>query len=111
MLRTWRASTRRRRGEAPPSQARPSAPGWRRRGEGRRPTTDQRPPTNDADGERSSLVGGRWSVVVRQSSPVEETLTFLFTDIEGSTQWWERYPQKMREALGRHDAIVRGAIE
>jgi LuxR family maltose regulon positive regulatory protein len=37
--------------------------------------------------------------------------TFLFTDIEGSTQLWERHPQTMRLALARHDAILRQAIE
>lgn len=34
------------------------------------------------------------------------TVTFLFTDIEGSTQLWERYPEKARAALIRHDAII-----
>jgi class 3 adenylate cyclase len=39
------------------------------------------------------------------------TVTFLFTDLEGSTRRWEAHPQQMREALARHDAIVRGAVE
>jgi predicted ATPase/class 3 adenylate cyclase len=39
------------------------------------------------------------------------TVTFLFTDLEGSTRRWEAHPAQMREALARHDAIVRGAIE
>jgi len=34
------------------------------------------------------------------------TVTFLFTDIEGSTQLWERYPDQARAALARHDQIV-----
>jgi class 3 adenylate cyclase len=38
-------------------------------------------------------------------------VTFLFTDIEGSTRLWERYPDDMPFALGRHDAILRQAIE
>ena len=33
-------------------------------------------------------------------------VTFLLTDIEGSTRLWEREPEAMREALERHDAIV-----
>ena len=37
-------------------------------------------------------------------------VTFLFTDIEGSTRVWEQYPQAMPAALARHDEIVRGAI-
>src|SRR5271166_2256901 len=39
------------------------------------------------------------------------TVTFLFTDVEGSTRLWEAHPQEMRVALSRHDAIVREAIE
>ena len=38
-------------------------------------------------------------------------ITFLFTDIEGSTRLWERYPQAMGAAIARHDAMVRRAIE
>lgn len=38
------------------------------------------------------------------------TLTFLFTDIEGSTQLWEKHPNEMRSALAQHDAILRDAI-
>ena len=39
------------------------------------------------------------------------TVTFWFSDIEGSTQRWERDPTAMETALRRHDAIVRAAIE
>jgi len=38
------------------------------------------------------------------------TLTFCFTDIEGSTQLWERHPHAMPAALVRHDAIVRETV-
>ena len=38
------------------------------------------------------------------------TVTFLFTDIEGSTARWEGAPEAMRVALARHDALVRAAI-
>ncbi|MEO8345260.1 MAG: tetratricopeptide repeat protein [Betaproteobacteria bacterium] len=37
--------------------------------------------------------------------------TFLFTDIEGSSQLWERDHQRMPLALARHDAIGRAAVE
>jgi hypothetical protein len=37
-------------------------------------------------------------------------VTFLFTDIEGSTKLWERLPDAMRVALARHDAIMRATI-
>jgi predicted ATPase/class 3 adenylate cyclase len=39
------------------------------------------------------------------------TLTFLFTDLEGSSQLWERFPNAMTPALARHDAILRTAVE
>ena len=39
------------------------------------------------------------------------TVTFLFTDVEGSTRLWEQFPGEMKLALARHDEIVRGAIE
>src|SRR6266516_273485 len=39
------------------------------------------------------------------------TVTFLFTDIEGSTRLWERHASSMSDALARHDEIVRAAIE
>jgi predicted ATPase/class 3 adenylate cyclase len=38
------------------------------------------------------------------------TVTFLLTDIEGSTARWEQAPEAMREALARHDALLRAAI-
>ena len=38
-------------------------------------------------------------------------VTFLFTDIEGSTPLWDAHPVAMREALARHDEIVREAID
>ena len=39
------------------------------------------------------------------------TVTFLFTDIAGSTSLWEQYPDAMRVALARHDTLLRHAIE
>jgi predicted ATPase/class 3 adenylate cyclase len=38
-------------------------------------------------------------------------VTLLFTDIEGSTRWWEIAPEMMRVSLERHDDLVRDAIE
>jgi predicted ATPase/class 3 adenylate cyclase len=45
------------------------------------------------------------------SSPPTGTVTFLFTDIEGSTRLWERHTQAMRRALSRHDEILRRVTE
>src|SRR5262245_1511441 len=34
------------------------------------------------------------------------TVTFLLTDVEGSTRLWEEHAEQMRDALVQHDAIV-----
>jgi pimeloyl-ACP methyl ester carboxylesterase len=34
------------------------------------------------------------------------TVTFLFTDVAGSTGLWERHPEPMRAALAAHDALI-----
>ena len=39
------------------------------------------------------------------------TLTFLLTDIEGSTRLWQAAPDAMQVALARHDVILRQGIE
>ena len=38
------------------------------------------------------------------------TITFLFTDVQGSTQLWERDPTWMEQAHRRHEAILHEAI-
>lgn len=38
------------------------------------------------------------------------TVTFLFTDLEGSTRLWEAYPDAMAGAVADHDALLRDAI-
>ena len=37
-------------------------------------------------------------------------VTFLFTDIEGSTTRWEQHPAAMKAALGQHDTLMRAAF-
>ena len=39
------------------------------------------------------------------------TVTFLFTDVEGSTRLWEEFPEAMQSALARHDDLLREAVE
>jgi predicted ATPase/class 3 adenylate cyclase len=39
------------------------------------------------------------------------TVTFLFTDLEGSTRLWREHPEVMQEALARHDKILRTYVE
>ncbi len=57
---------------------------------------------------RSSSVRTLCLVGVR---PPSGTVTFLFTDIEGSTRRWEADPEAMRAALVLHDEVLRSAIE
>jgi len=38
------------------------------------------------------------------------TVTFLFSDVEGSTRHWEQDPNGMRRALELHDQLLRGAV-
>jgi len=46
-----------------------------------------------------------------QESPQTGLLTFLFTDLEGSTALWEDFPELMEQALARHDSLLREVIE
>src|SRR5947209_15253156 len=39
------------------------------------------------------------------------TVTFLFTDIEGSTRLWEEHRDAMRAAIAQHDDLLRACIE
>ncbi|MEO6571486.1 MAG: adenylate/guanylate cyclase domain-containing protein [Ilumatobacteraceae bacterium] len=43
--------------------------------------------------------------------PPSGTVTFLFTDVKGSTVRWEREPDVMSPALNEHDSIMRSTIE
>jgi predicted ATPase/class 3 adenylate cyclase/DNA-binding XRE family transcriptional regulator len=65
----------------------------------------------------STLDGGHMAnppALAATAAPAERppsgTITFLFTDIEGSTQLWEQHPQVMPAALAHHDTILRTAI-
>ena len=39
------------------------------------------------------------------------TITFLFTDIEGSSWLWEQYPEAMKTTLSARDLILRSTIQ
>jgi len=45
------------------------------------------------------------------TTPPTGTVTFLFTDIEGSTHLWEQHPDAMRVAHTRHDTLLRSVVE
>ena len=48
---------------------------------------------------------------VSAEGPPSGVVTFLFTDIEGSTRRWEADADGMRAALLAHDNVLRTAIE
>jgi class 3 adenylate cyclase len=43
--------------------------------------------------------------------PPSGIVTFLFTDVEGSTRRWEADPDAMRAAIATHDQVLRQTIE
>jgi class 3 adenylate cyclase len=45
------------------------------------------------------------------AEPPTGTVTFLFTDIEGSTRLWGEHPEEMQTALARHEVLLRDAID
>src|SRR5215207_3248057 len=48
------------------------------------------------------------SAVASAGGPPSGVVTFLFTDIEGSTRRWEADAAAMRAALAAHDEVLRG---
>jgi len=72
-------------------------------------TVDQLPPP---------IPGAPGSAIVAPAVPTSApaptlpsgTVTFLFTDIEGSTRLWEQHPTTMRAALVRHDTLLHQMI-
>src|SRR6266508_3430933 len=48
--------------------------------------------------------------LTKQAALPTGTVTFLFTDIEGSTRLWEQHPQAMHVELARHDALLAQTI-
>src|SRR3954451_4716208 len=54
-----------------------------------------------------TLRPGREALMVE---PPSGTVTFLLSDVEGSTPLWEEAPEAMRAALARHDALFESAV-
>ena len=53
-----------------------------------------------------------WVPAVRERSlSGPGVVTLLFTDIEGSTQLWEKHPEGMPRALEHHDELIAGAVK
>ena len=56
-------------------------------------------------------VGGARSGPLPQSAPLPEgVITFLLTDVEGSSRLWEEDPDAMRAAISVHDELLEGAV-
>ena len=43
--------------------------------------------------------------------PPSGAVTFVLTDLEGSTRLWEQDPDAMKIAMGRHDELLENAID
>jgi predicted ATPase/class 3 adenylate cyclase len=73
----------------------------------------QRGPQPDRSERSRATLGGGAGTRRHESHPQlpSGTVTFLFTDIEGSSRLWERCPDAMRLALIRHEDLLRSAIE
>ncbi len=39
------------------------------------------------------------------------TITYMFTDVEGSTRLWQQHQHEMRNVMARHDSIITSAVE
>ncbi|MDP9341647.1 MAG: AAA family ATPase [Actinomycetota bacterium] len=66
--------------------------------------------------DAASRLASAGELVRRLRSRLEGTLpagtvTFLLTDVEGSTKLWEAHPEAMARAMRRHDEIMAGALE
>jgi CHASE2 domain-containing sensor protein len=53
------------------------------------------------------LIGGRGAGGGLPSG----SITFLFTDVVGSTMAWEAHPKEMSEAMRRHDSVIETAVQ
>jgi predicted ATPase/class 3 adenylate cyclase len=85
--------------EAIRAEARRAAEGGRERG--REGVTER---------DRLSSLPRSLAPFLPRSQVGEDTLTFLFTDVEGSTRLWEEHPEAAREALARHQEILDAVI-
>jgi class 3 adenylate cyclase len=70
---------------------------------------DERGPTADAIAEEWFAGVAERPRLSSRVAPVGE-VTLVFTDIQGSTKFWEQNPDLMRNCLRAHDALMRAAI-
>jgi class 3 adenylate cyclase len=58
-----------------------------------------------------SAIEKREGIGMESATPLPVgTVTFLLTDVEGSTKLWEEHPEAMRAALARHDALASAIV-
>jgi ribosomal protein L40E len=50
-------------------------------------------------------------VVQAESELPTGLITYLFTDVQGSTPLWQQYPQEMRTVMSRHDSIMTTPVD
>ena len=60
---------------------------------------------------RAFGVGGRYGGAVSSDGWPTGTVSFLFTDVEGSTRLWAADEEAMSQSLRLHDSVLRDAIE
>src|SRR5687767_14273096 len=53
---------------------------------------------------------GSWSASGGRGMSPEGTVTFLLTDVEGSTRLWEAAPEAMADVIARHYELLDTAI-
>ena len=76
------------------------------------PDTRAAPPRLYTDRPKEpARVGARQGWKANRMAESPGIVTFLFTDIEGSSLLWEKTPERMRPALARHDVLSRAAVE
>jgi predicted ATPase/class 3 adenylate cyclase len=61
--------------------------------------------------EACRRVGSCVSRLLQMQDLPDGVVTFLFTDVEGSTRLWEDAPESMMEALRLHDDVIAAAVE
>ena len=72
------------------------------------PVTASDPPMYEVSAVCCEISAG---VSADRAAAPSGVVTFLFTDVEGSTRRWEADADGMRLALAAHDEVLRGAIE
>ena len=92
----------------PAAAARTAGQGTRRRGRLPR-LSGSLPRDGHRAGLRRAYELGRGNAMT--AAAPSGVVTFLFTDVEGSTRRWEADAEAMRAALAAHDKVLRTAIE